>query len=93
MSTELFSEDVGRQDSPRLVWSKKHAIRTHHAEHMCGPEDEPYCCWLPDNDAKQDLGRPIPDNADDCGYGKTEEQAMVALAQRHGIPLWNEATQ
>lgn len=81
MNDMLF--EVERQDSPRLAWMKKHAIRTHHTP---GMEDElPWIAWHGANHGPDG----IPLNPSRCGYGDTEADAIADLARRIGIHLWN----
>jgi hypothetical protein len=89
---ELFPADTVTQLSPRLLWMKKHQVRVHCAEFMKeDPEEEPYCVWLPANDAFPEVAPDsVPNDPTKCGYGKTEEEALVALAKLENIPLWNE---
>jgi hypothetical protein len=91
MSDELFPADTVTQLSPRLLWMKKHQVRVHCAEFMkLDPEQDAYCAWLPHNDAYPKFPDGTPDRPGACGYGKSEEEALVDLAKLENIPLWNE---
>lgn len=82
----LLPEDAGVLLSPRLRWAKKHQVRTHFASHMEGPEDLPWCAWLPDNDHPEHACLPLdPEN---CGYGRDAETAMGSLCLVAAIPHW-----
>lgn len=79
-------------DSPRVAWCKRHRIRLHFAPHCT---ESPWCAWLPENDAYPELRKGdnyegVPNRPDDCGYGCTDEEAIVQLAQVAGLQLWNE---
>lgn len=97
MSTdELFPVELVSMDSPRLAWLKmvregrtKHGkVRTHYTADIAF-EDDPWCAWFDDNSTGPD-GEGMPDNPDACGYGATEEDALINLATGYGVPLWNE---
>ena len=86
MTPDLFP--VPEVLSPRLLWMKKHSVRVHHAPNI-GEGGYPWCVWLWDNDGPEGK-EGIPERPDLCGYGKTEDDALVHLALIHHLRLWNE---
>lgn len=81
MSDELFQIDESL--SPRLRWMQQHKFRTHHAP-WC--EDSPWSAWHPENESEQGL----PTDPEACGYGMDEDEAIVDLAKKLNLKLWNE---
>lgn len=81
MTDELF--EVEESLSPRLAWMQKHKIRTHHAPWV---EEAPWSAWHPDNESEEGL----PMDPEACGYGMNEDEAIVDLAKKLNIKLWNE---
>lgn len=80
--------------SPRLSWIAAQGILTHHAPHC------PEAPWMALQPFKEDTGKDIGtimaescrtyDDADALGYGQTEDEAIVDLAKKQGLKLWNE---
>lgn len=84
MNDELFPAEAVTMDSPRRAWRLRHGVRLHHS-----PGDEfPWCAWLPSNDDAAIGGDPIPLDSDKCGYGKTDEEALLDLAATIDLPTW-----
>jgi hypothetical protein len=79
--SELF--DIPETLSPRLRWIREHKVRTHHAP-WC--EDEPWSAWTPANESPEGL----PMDPEACGYCMTEDEAIVELAKKLNLKLWNE---
>jgi hypothetical protein len=80
---ELF--DIPVSKSPRLQWIERHGIQTHHAPHM-KEDGTPWSAWLPSN--QHSSGLPMDPEA--CGYGMTEDEAMIDLAIKNRMKGWNE---
>jgi hypothetical protein len=85
---ELFT--IQPQDSPMLAWLKKHRVSTKHNESI-EPDEEcletgetlfPWCAFVGANTF------PKPDGL--MGCGNTEHEAIVDLAIKRGLKLWNE---
>lgn len=82
--------------SPRLLWMERHGFLTHHAPHMDDEDDR----WMAIIPSLEDRGKEIGEIMESgcryyeeyvgIGYGKTEEDAMIALCEKKGIKLWNE---
>ncbi len=85
MKDELF--EVEEVKSPRLLWIEKHGISTHHAAFLAD-DDLPWSAWFPSNEHSS--GLPLDPEA--CGYGITENEAIIDLAVKKKIKLWNEET-
>jgi hypothetical protein len=90
--SELFPEEVGSMDSPRLAWMKRHGLETEFYPEAVGmTEDEfgndvfPWVCRL----AKPRLtsGTYCPK---EIGGGETEHDAIADFAKNAGLKLWNE---
>jgi hypothetical protein len=79
---ELF--DIPESKAPRLRWMEKHDIRRHRAD--LDDENLPWSAWFPENEHESGL----PMDPEACGYGVTENDAIVDLAVKHKIKLWNE---
>lgn len=87
---EFFPTEAVAQDSPRLKWMKKHNAVTFlsRVEPFCwfaGFADEPvadkaewFCTELGKNGDTQ------------CGVGTSEDEALVELAKKYAVKLWNE---
>lgn len=81
----LFSEDVGRCDSPRLKWIAKHNIKVHFSKAI-EPGFQPYTASFED-----EPWIVINEQGDYCvGFGETEDEAIADLAIKTRTPLWNE---
>ena len=80
MSDTLF--DMPDDPSPRLKWMREQGVKTHHAPHC---EDSPWCAWFWDN-----CENGLPIDPERCGYGMTEQDAVVDLAKKNNVKLWNE---
>jgi len=78
---ELFNTKECK--SPKLKWRERHNIIVHYTE---WDEDGwlPWMAWDKTNNDKEDN---MPINPDVCGYGKTEDEALSALATMIGH--WN----
>ena len=91
----LFDMNAVKQDSPRIAWIKKHGVITYHSL----PKDPDYSSWFagfqkwwphekkPHAFFCEETGKY---GGSRMGEGKTEEEAIIDLAQGWGIPLWNE---
>lgn len=87
MNEELFQ--LQPTLSPRLKWIAEKQVRTH--EHP--QSDPPWSAWLPSQDYGPTWsGCYDPSQESDVGHGDTEDEAIVALALKLSIPLWNEPT-
>ena len=76
--------------SPRLEWMRGHDVRTHLQE-STGDDWLPWSAWFPDQDWDSETPTCYDPEAEAAvGFGKTEMDAIVELAKRHGIKLWNE---
>jgi hypothetical protein len=90
---ELFPVEAVAMDSPRLAWMKRNNILTHFSSGMPDP-------WLAIAAMPEDVGKNIGqimaescrlyDEANLCGYGATEEEAIVDLAEKNMWAIWNE---
>lgn len=81
--------------SPRLRWIADNDILTHHAPHC---EEAPWMAVQPfDEDKGKDIGNIMAescrlyDDADALGYGMTQDEAIVNLARKLNLRLWNGA--
>jgi hypothetical protein len=90
---ELFT-DLETVLSPRLKWIAESGILTHHTE---GFGETAWMALLPwDKDKGKDImtifaeSCRLYDEAGQCQYGPTEDDAIVELAKRLQLPLWNE---
>jgi hypothetical protein len=85
MSDELFPPDSVAMISPRLAWIKKHGVRTHHSRAFEDAEWLPWCAAF---------GEPfevINEQGDGAlGFGQTEDEAIIDLAVKFDVKLWNE---
>ena len=86
--SELF--DIPPTLSPRLQWFERHDIRIIHNKGVtAGDEDDfgnelfPYCASATPEEVES-----FWDHA--TGYGNTQDDAIVDLAKKLGIKLWNE---
>lgn len=90
---ELFCSDVGKADSPRLAWMKKHGVITYRTpfdpfDYLAGVSENAEMTlnqrrdWFADETAQMGDTR--------IGIGMSEDEALAELAKRRGIPLWNE---
>lgn len=83
---ELFL--VEESLSPRLEWLKTHQVRTHDHPDM---EDMRWAAWLPLHDwSPTESNCYAPGSARDVGYGETEADAIIDLAKKNKIKLWNQ---
>ena len=88
MTDTLF--DIPESPSPRLKWMRDNQIRIiHNGDVSPGDEDEwgnrlsPFCA------TKSKPGNLVfADHV--TGWGDTEDEAIVELAKKLSIPLWNE---
>jgi hypothetical protein len=102
MTPDLFPPEVGRQDSPRLSWIKRHQVLTYHlvgtGEWLAGfVAGENYAKIAASSDeTSQWFCDETGENGDSSiGIGATEDEAIAELmttwyATSHGIRLWNE---
>ena len=79
--SELF--DIEPSLSPRLKWINEHQFRTHHAPWI---EEGPWSAWGPQNETPEGL----PMDPEACGFGMTEDDAIVDPAKKLNLKLWNE---
>lgn len=86
MSEELFPIEEITADSPRLAWMKRHDVHT--AFSTCC-EESPWSAWVGELKVAIEIGGSYPSTG---GYaiGDSEDEAIAALAEARGIPLWNE---
>ncbi len=85
--------DLPESLSPRLSWMRDRQVRTHYAPHI-GKGGDPWCAWLPLNDAFPDdpqIAGSLPNDPGACGYGQTEEAAVEDLAAINGVVNWSNA--
>ena len=82
MSEELFAVTEVSMDSPRLRWMKKHGVQTRY-------DGDCYIAWVGDLDEAIEHGGADPEAG---GYAEasTEDDAILLLANAHGLRLWNE---
>lgn len=68
--------------SPYRAFLQKHDIHTHHAPHC---QHAPFSAWysISLNDALENHG------PDFFGYGKTEKEAILDLAEKHQLDGYN----
>lgn len=91
MTDELFQIDETL--SPRLKWIAKNGILTHHADHL---DEDPWMAIQPFEGHKGNVGEIMAEWCglyEECnaiGYGDTEDEAIVALAKKLNLKLWNE---
>lgn len=86
MNTELFKEHEVAKDSPRVVWMKKHGVKTHNCPDLAPIN---WCAWERSNYPNGDENG-IPNNPELCGYGPTEDDAIADMARLTKLKLWNE---
>lgn len=94
--SELFN--IPPSLSPRLLWMQRHGICTWHQPD--NDEAEPWVAFIPetkdtfgrqpDNQATIDLWTPVWDNDERSQDGKTEDDALTALAVAANLRLWFE---
>lgn len=92
--SELF--DIPETLSPRLKWMRDNRIKTHHAPHM---EEAPWMAirlteehWkkqMSVSEAMEEECR-LYDEAGELAEADTEDEAIVALAKKLNLKLWNE---
>lgn len=85
--TDLFQPEETAQLSPRLKWMQEPQVKTHYCAAFVGDGD-PWCAWDSKNEYKGDGG--VPYDPDACGYGQTEDEAIVEFARINNLRLWNE---
>lgn len=92
MSDLLF--EVPTVLSPRLKWMASSGILTHHTE---GFGETAWMALMPfDKDKGKDImtifaeSCRLYDESGQCQYGPTEDDAIVALAKKLNLKLWNE---
>ena len=94
MSDELFTIPESR--SPRLVWMEANQIKTHHAPHC---EEDPWIAVAFTDDHWKRGANVGEAMAEECviyeesgriGYGQTEINAIIELAKKLSLKLWNE---
>ncbi len=90
MTDTLF--DIPETPSPRLKWMRELSIQTLDNGDHCNPGDEDefgnqlwrWVAWQGGKRTKSSVF------ADHCtGWGDTEDEAIVALAKKLNLPLWN----
>ena len=92
MSEELFPENTGAQESPRLRWIKAHNCITFYSP------VEPAVWYagfaiLPVEDNAQWICDELGANGNVMvGEGATEDEAIAEAALKSDIKLWNEET-
>lgn len=93
MSEELF--EIPEALSPRLAWIKENNVLTHYASHL-EDFDDPWTAIIPMEDHVGTLPQimaewcRVYDDANEIGYGATEDDAIVDLAKKLNLKLWNE---
>jgi hypothetical protein len=80
--------DLPESLSPRLSWMRDRRVRTHFSQHI-GKGGDPWCAWLPSNDAFPELVDGVPNDPAACGYGQTEAAAVEHLAAIKGVVNWS----
>ena len=85
MTDTLF--DLPESPSPRLKWIAEKQVRTHNH-----PQSEPpWSAWLPSQDYSSTWPCCYdPLQEDMVGQGDTEDEAIIALAKKLNLKLWNE---
>jgi len=78
---ELFDIEVSK--SPKQKWREKHEIVTQFTG-LDDPEWQPWMAWDKTNQEKEDN---MPIDPEACGYGHTEDEALLDLTTRVGH--WN----
>jgi hypothetical protein len=78
---ELFAAKEVEQDSPRLAWRKRHCILAKKSKLL------PWAAWFARD---SEIGDIPPDDPRRVGHGESEWEAIVDLAIKHGVKLWNE---
>ena len=78
--TELF--EIKESKSPQLKWREKHGIKTAQSYYL-DDEELPWIAWDKTNDYEGDMPRDLKA----CGYGMTEQDALLDLTTRVGH--WN----
>lgn len=87
MSMELFPAEAVTMDSPRRAWALRHGVRLH--ESPGARTEGRWCAWIPANDAPAlGSGPTLPRDMAQCGFGPTDEEALLALAAIVGLPTW-----
>jgi hypothetical protein len=88
MNDNLF--DMPEVLSPRLEWMKKHDVRTHLQELM-REEGSPWSAWLPAHDWDSECSTCYACEFEEhVGFGMTKDDAIVNLAKKNNLKLWNE---
>ncbi len=84
--SELF--DIETSLSPRIKWMRENRIETRECEVQSYFFDRlrPTVKWLAWQSGKKTKTQSLH------GWGDTEDEAIVALAKKLSIPLWNEPT-
>lgn len=81
MTDELFPISAVSKESPKLVWIRRHGIKTNFDDSL-ELEEHPWSAWQGNLDYAIE--------ADNFGTGETEEDAIVNWARRNEVRLWNE---
>jgi len=79
--TELF--EIKESKSPQLKWKEKHSIVTRYCDYL-NCDELPWIAWDKTN---QDPDEDMPIDQEACGYGMTEQNALLDLTTRVGH--WN----
>jgi hypothetical protein len=88
MRAELFT--IMACKSPRLKWLEKNSVKTVHNTEICAGDEcsesgetlYPWCAFVGVDSF------PKPEKL--VGFGNTEHDAIVDLALKQGLRLWNE---
>ena len=83
--------DIPESLSPRLTWMLDHEVRTHLQELM-REEGTPWSAWLPAHDWDSTCNTCYGAEFEDyVGFGMTKDDAIVDLAKKSGLKIWNES--
>lgn len=86
--SELFN--LPETLSPRLQWMQDHKVRTHH-QPLMDEEGTGWTAWLPEHD--WDATHPDcynPEFEDSVGMAANKEDAIMDMAIKNNIKLWNQ---
>lgn len=91
--SELFPAETVAMESPRLRWMKRHDVKTKKRTDL-NRDVEPWEAWTGEYDfALEETLKGVkcyPDASPFLAWGKTEDDALLHLAENNGWKLWNE---